>query len=971
MKPKLLRMAGIGSFPQEITIDFEHLDATGLYLVVGPTGAGKTTIFEAMSYALFAKVPSGRDIESTFPHERSFIDFTFSHGGADHRVVRDNTKANGDYYERLPKGTRVAQRRAVTQHVEELLKLTADQFMKIILLPQGQFQEFLVAKTSEKEEILQRIFGTEIYDSVAECVADLTAELAMELDEIASAMNAASDSVANDLRSVRSAYPDLELPEDTSDFVQARKVVESRIPEAEKLSEAAAGRVQELSGNLALAKNLEQLFNDNQQLQKLRTEAEEGSALLKDATESLHAHQRAERALRQKDDLDAAATALESTTSQRELILRDLRREAARLKLELPQVTTFRGAIESSQNLPEEFGAMSRAVTTALEALVELAGLDEELDDAKSQTDDFNDAIKDLTTSITKLEAEKKRLSDERAAANALAGKHADLQRNVDALDLLLESADVEEATRRLTAATKSLERATTALASSEKALQAAQKYNEHHLAGQLAKQLRADESCPVCGSTEHPKPARSSKKIDVQAAIDRHAEARTAVSHAKREVLDAEKALVAATKAESKLPTVSEQKRLRDQLQRAEAASKARARIERSYESVVDRLAEAKEDKTRCATELRNTKATIKRVTTAIARVKADAPPRLGDAQRRETTQAVTRLRDLVGKKHSLDQTHARQTTKFTTLDNAVEQALKKEGFRRLDDATTARLTATQQQRNEQLIEKGKQRETKIIGLAARVEGKSIPKERPDTRVLDRELGVQRNAQNAATTKLAKITSLRDRLVEHEARLEDLRPKAESAQVRLNEARILERAMNTGHGVGINRVYRLQEWIQRRLFEQVCRVASRQLHELTAGRYSITLVPDADSAVKHAQGLDLYVLDSFNGKKRGVGSLSGGETFLASLALALALAEVVQTHAGGIKIPCLFIDEGFGSLDQETLESAMDALLKLQHSGRTVGVITHVETMQRQLPIGIRVVKSDAGSRLEFPLLQ
>jgi exonuclease SbcC len=200
---------------------------------------------------------------------------------------------------------------------------------------------------------------------------------------------------------------------------------------------------------------------------------------------------------------------------------------------------------------------------------------------------------------------------------------------------------------------------------------------------------------------------------------------------------------------------------------------------------------------------------------------------------------------------------------------------------------------------------------------------------------------------------------------------LEDLRPKAESAQVRLNEARILGRAMNTGHGVGINRVYRLQEWIQRRLFEQVCRVASRQLHELTAGRYSITLVPDADSAVKHAQGLDLYVLDSFNGKKRGVGSLSGGETFLASLALALALAEVVQTHAGGIKIPCLFIDEGFGSLDQETLESAMDALLKLQHSGRTVGVITHVETMQRQLPIGIRVVKSDAGSRLEFPLLQ
>jgi len=971
MKPKLLRMAGIGSFPQEVTIDFEHLDAMGLYLVVGPTGAGKTTIFEAMCYALFAKVPSGRDIESTFPHERSFIDFTFSHNGADHRVVRDNTKATGDFYEQLPKGARVAQRKAVTQRVEDLLKLTADQFMKIVLLPQGQFQEFLVAKTSEKEEILQRIFGTEIYDAVAQRVADLTVELANALDKIASAMRTATESAINHLRNVRSAYPDLGLPDDVSDFAQAIKTVKQAIPEAAKLSEAAAVKVQKLSGDLALAKNLEQLFDDAQQLQKLRAEAKDGAASLKDATESLDAHKRAERALRQRDELDLTAATLESTASQRELIIRDLRREAARLKIKLPQATTFSSAIDSSQNLPEEFGVMSRAVTTALDALDELAALDEELGDAKSQAAEFNDEIKKLTTSITKLEAEKKRLGGKRASVNALAGKHAELQRKVDALDLLLESADVDEATRRLTAATKSLAKTTTALASSESALQKAQASNEQHLAGQLAKRLNEDESCPVCGSTEHPKPARTAKKIDVQAAIDRHAETRTAVSHAKREVLDAEKAVAAAKKAESKLPTVSAQNKMRDQFQRAELASRARARIERNYESVVESLAEAKEDKTRLATELRGANATIKRVSTSIARTKADAPTPLSDAHRRETTQAVTKLKDLVGKKHSLDQAHGRQTTKLSTLDNAVKQALKKEGFRHLDEATKAHLTAKQVQQNEQLIDKAKQRETKIIGLTARVEGKSIPKERPDYRVLERELSTQRNAQNTATTKLAKITSLRDGLTELESQLGDLRPKAQLAEQRLAEARALERAMKTGHGVGVNRVYRLQEWIQRRLFEQVCRVASQQLHELTSGRYSITLKADPDAAGRNAQGLDLYVLDSFNGKKRGVGSLSGGETFLASLALALALAEVVQTHAGGIKIPCLFIDEGFGSLDQETLESAMDALLKLQHSGRTVGVVTHVETMQRQLPIGIRVIKTDAGSRLEFPLLQ
>jgi exonuclease SbcC len=613
---------------------------------------------------------------------------------------------------------------------------------------------------------------------------------------------------------------------------------------------------------------------------------------------------------------------------------------------------------------------MSRAVTTALDALDQLDALGGELNEATSRSDDFKVKIKTLTASIARLEAEKKQLGSERTAANALAAKHAELQRKVDALDRLLESADVNDATRRLTNASKSLTHAKSALASSEAALHQAQAANEHHLAGQLAKRLKDDEGCPVCGSTEHPKPARSSKKIDVQAAIDRHADARTAVSHAKREVLDADKALAMAKAAESKLPTASAQKKMRGQLQRAQVATRARTRIERNYESVADRLAEAKKDKTRFVTELRNAAATIKRVSALIARVEAGAPPRLGEAHRRETTQAITKLKGLVAKKHSLDQDHARQAAKLATLDGAVKQALKEEGFSRLDDAAKAHLTAKDLRQRRQLIERAEQRGTKIIGLAARVKGKSIPKERPDTGVLDRELAVEQRAQKAATTKVAKITSLRDRLVEHESQLDDLKPKAKLAEERLVEARSLERAMKTGHGVGINRVYRLQEWIQRRLFEQVCRVASRQLHELTAGRYSITLVPDPDSEVKHAQGLDLYVFDSFNGKKRGVGSLSGGETFLASLALALALAEVVQTHAGGIKIPCLFIDEGFGSLDQETLESAMDALLKLQHSGRTVGVITHVEAMQRQLPIAIRVIKSDTGSRLEFPLL-
>ena len=158
-----------------------------------------------------------------------------------------------------------------------------------------------------------------------------------------------------------------------------------------------------------------------------------------------------------------------------------------------------------------------------------------------------------------------------------------------------------------------------------------------------------------------------------------------------------------------------------------------------------------------------------------------------------------------------------------------------------------------------------------------------------------------------------------------------------------------------------------LEMWVQRTRFEEVCLVANTQLRELSANRYSLTLEQQEGGVAKsRGSGLDIYVLDSYTGYTRPVQSMSGGEQFIASLALALALAEVVQRHAGGIELPCLFIDEGFGSLDLESLDLAIDVLGKIHAAGRTVGIITHVETMQQQLPIGIRVNKTDQGSTLE-----
>ena len=169
----------------------------------------------------------------------------------------------------------------------------------------------------------------------------------------------------------------------------------------------------------------------------------------------------------------------------------------------------------------------------------------------------------------------------------------------------------------------------------------------------------------------------------------------------------------------------------------------------------------------------------------------------------------------------------------------------------------------------------------------------------------------------------------------------------------------------------GAGGILGLERWVQRRLFKEVCNVGNAHLQILSKGRYQLTLDPLKGRERAHAGGLDLYVIDSNNGKTRQVQNLSGGETFLVALALALSLAEVVQSLFGGIELSSLFIDEGFGTLDSDTLELSISLLETIRSDGRSIGIITHVDQMQKTLPIGMKIHKSPKGSSIEqFDLL-
>ena len=252
------------------------------------------------------------------------------------------------------------------------------------------------------------------------------------------------------------------------------------------------------------------------------------------------------------------------------------------------------------------------------------------------------------------------------------------------------------------------------------------------------------------------------------------------------------------------------------------------------------------------------------------------------------------------------------------------------------------------------------------IIKLNAAIGTEPVPKDRPDLDDLGERLQAAENASRELSSHVTGVKLASEQIDAARKVISTIEAAIEGKASNFGKAESITAVFDKGAGVGSGQLS-LEMWVQRTRFEEVCLVANTQLRELSANRYSLTLEQQEGGVAKsRGSELDIYVLDSYTGYTRPVQSMSGGEQFIASLALALALAEVVQRHAGGIELPCLFIDEGFGSLDLESLDLAIDVLGKIHAAGRTVGIITHVETMQQQLPIGIRVNKTDQGSTLE-----
>ncbi len=1017
MRPLHLTVHAFGPYAGTETVDFRTLNDEGLFLIHGRTGAGKTFLLDALTFALFGEVAGARrtaSLRSDFADRDAepAVRLEFEAQGATwliERVPRHERarRRGGDGV--VEKGASASLARLVGSDWEpvasgihdvgakvgELVGLTVKQFQQVIVLPQGNFEEVLRSNSDKREELLKTLFETELYGLVADhlqhqaaqahsTLAATRAELQQLQDQAIERWVEVDGEVRPQPTGPLSAVPTQPRVVDQASFDALAATVSDRARDAADAAQHAADAaraaavehdrvshvVERVDRRAALRATRDRLTADGEQVERARLHlaAATDAAGLIDPIEQAAAAQAADRAAVER--LDELAARVERAWARGGSQLPDEVHD-------LPLEAVGSGGAAQGDLLPLVHSARDAVVArlTRLDALRELAA------DAERFTNQADDAAIAAT-------AHRRVVEQAQAAIQALVASRADLEQRLerarDAQARLagLSAAAEATATRaraaaRLAPARDQVQMLRVAHLDADRALQDRRSrlndLRQHYLDGiaaELAGRLEDDTSCPVCGSFEHPAPAAGAADAVTRELVDAAEADVDAAATAERAALD----------------------RLRDAEESLRSLEAAAGGAEVDPERVAAEAADAR-DQLRTATD---TAATVDDLAAELAahdglRDTADAA--LAEALDQASTAAVrsTELReralecertvvDELGDGVRLDDVVrvVRRTSELlgelcdSIVDRGRSSALLDERLARrdeliaaspftdVDSVLAAALSADDRDRLARSIKHHDDELARTVVLLDSEELRDLPDEAPDATRSRDALEAADRAANLAATRCAWWTSA-DEAVRGWCGAH--RRIAATAEQQLARAELLSEIADQCAGKRGDKVS-LQRWVLAAYLEDICQLANQRLLAMSSGRYTLAVHRDrAKGAAK--SGLDLRVRDAHTGEEREVQSLSGGETFQASLALALAVAESVQQHAGGVHLDTLFIDEGFGTLDPDSLDLAMDELDQLRAGGRMVGIISHVGALRERIRVGIEVTPSTKGSTL------
>lgn len=1027
MQPRKLTLKNFGPFLNE-TVDFNDFQSSGLFLISGKTGAGKTTIFDGMTFALFGETSghlrTGKEMRSTFApvQELTEVSFSFEHQGTLYEVVRSPEqmvakKRSKGFTNQAPKVhltvysasgtllTEYGKKSEVDDFIAELLNVNAKQFFQIVLLPQGEFRNFLVASSNDKEKLLRNLFGTQLYQRLSEWLRTQQKEIDKELIK-------QTDQLEN-----------LQQQFQTQEKIPAsyQETLVQWENELESLGNSIATEEDNLTKQKEEKKRAEQAFYNGKevdsvlneydkliQTQEELKEKQSEIARKKQHFEQLSWLNEQKSLLVQQDEYHQEINELESS-------LKEINQCLDKNQIKQEQLAAHQNEYENWQTKQKEDQYTLQRINEQLPIVQKINYLIEQKEQLHSNLIQQQNKIDESNKQLEKNQLIEQSLNQQIQQKSVVQEEEIQLYR-VSELVRSFEKAQVrqndqvdayQEVQLTVKKQKQQLENCQQVVKASKETLANARSENAKMQIARLQLFLKEGEPCPVCGSVHH-NDVGTQKHTYTLEEITQSEETLAQSEEEYTQALEQQQKITAMLEASKK-----EQEKLKNSVK--EAQEILQELTKECEETLSISVLEIKPQD-----HLQQWQAGLEKRKKAIAEaeIKQDTLKK----ENEKTSAALSQLQE----QYLTDKT---EKTKITAEQNALEEQLESQSSQNLEEqkqlleekianiqekitdykqqeeslqtemTTLRERKLQQQQQNQRLQEKRKDLKQKlnqaITNSSFTFTENEMRKMLPDLNQLEtlrNEINQDQNEREYTQKRLLELEDYKQ--LEHpdlkalEKKLQEIEEKVafiqtslvqkqemlrankktrtdffqlyEANQTKMEEMSQIKQLAETMNGDNLERLG-IERYVLQSFFAEILETANVRLNKLTQGRYQF-LLSDEKGSYKKSTGLEINIYDDHAGTSRRAHTLSGGESFIAALALALSLGDVIQSHAGGVVIETLFIDEGFGSLDEEALEMAIEALEMVEDEGRMIGIISHVRELKSRITQQMIVKTNGAG---------
>lgn len=907
MRPLKITMSAFGPYAGEVTLDMQKLGKSGIYLITGDTGAGKTTVFDAISYALYGEA-SGNYRENTTLRSKyasadtpTFVELEFEYNNEIYKINRNPeyprpnkrgegfTKQSANAELVMPDGSVITKIKEVNAKVEEIIGINKNQFSQVAMIAQGDFRKLLNCETNERSKIFRKIFKTEPYHNIEIKLSSLFNELKRNREKEKSGIEQyinqlkcnENDTLSLELERAKSGDVLIEdviklageiINKDTLEYTKTQKNIESINEEIEKINSNIKLYENQEATKKAYAKATAQL----EELKTKRNECEK-------------AYKSAEAQRERLDDLTRKINLINSKMPKYD--------ELKSLENSINERTqSFEKSNNSLKLKQQEITLLEKEIDEKSKALEEVKGADLLVQKLTVQKEEINkkaEALKELKTEIDRCKTEQKNLKNAQSFAKSALDEYGALENEYNQIYIAF--------------------------------------FNEQ--AGIIADELKDGEPCPVCGSTSHPNLARKSENAPSQADVE------SAQNLVKKAQEKADKARDTASALKSRFDEIAANVK--------SAAKKLFGTDDNVFDDYNSNINALKKeyDRTLALLKTANEKLNLyQKLDKEIPKIQ-EKQKSLSDEISTLNTQKASdeafiseNTKRVTSIKSELDFESADlakdKLKEYTNLSNDVKNAIEK-SKNDFDDIKSKYDT----QKGKKASLEHALKEFKEIDLASL-----------------NEKSLKLNEYKKDVDKTAK--SLYSRIESNKLLVDNISEKRDILKGYDDKYVWLKALSETANGdISGKEKITLETFVQMTYFDSIIRKANIRLLTMSDGQYELVRRSDAETLKKN-EGLALDVIDHFNASSRSVSTLSGGESFMASLCLALGLSDEIQSSNGGIKLDTMFVDEGFGSLDGEALDRALSALTSLSQGNRLVGIISHVDALCDRIDNKIVITK-------------